>query len=478
MASSSHSPHVVCVPFPAQGHINPMLQLSKILHQKGFHITFVNTEYNHKRLLRSRGCEFMNILPSFRFETISDGLPPSEADCTQDVTSLCTAVTKNCLSPFRKLLTKLVNSSELPPITLVISDCVMSFTIKAAQELKIPNFLLWTASACGLMGYLHFRTLVEKGFTPLKDDSYLTNGYLESEIDWIGGMEGIPLKALPSFFKTNDPEDVIFNFVMGEVENARYGSGVIINTFDELEDQVLKHLSSILPNPIYTVGPLQLLLRNHGEENAINNIQTSLWREEPGCLEWLDSKKPGSVVYVNFGSITTMTTEQLIEFAWGLANTNKEFLWIIRPDVVVGESAILSAEFLEEIKERGYLGSWCRQEQVLSHYAIGGFLTHAGWNSILESLCGGVPVICWPFFAEQPTNSWFCRKKWGTGMEIEGNVNRNEIEKLVNELMRGEGGKQMRNKVMEWRSKAEMASTPNGSSYVKFEKLIHDLLVS
>ncbi|XP_065847217.1 7-deoxyloganetin glucosyltransferase-like [Euphorbia lathyris] len=476
---SSSSPHAVCVPFPAQGHINPMLQLAKLLHQKGFHITFVNTEYNHRRLLRSRGPDFINKIPNFRFETIPDGLPPSDADCTQDVPSLCAATQKNCLAPFRKLLSKLMNSREVPPVSCVVSDCFMSFTIKASQEVKIPDFLFWTASACGLMGYLHYRTLIEKGFTPLKDASYLTNGYLETKIDWIGGMEGIPLKALPSFITTTDREDILFNFVMSEAENARNGSGVIVNTFDELEDQVLKHLSSILPNPIYTVGPIQFLLQNNREKNGVNSIKTNLWKDQSGYLEWLDSKQPKSVVYVNFGSITTMTFKQLVEFAWGLANSKKEFLWIIRPDVVNGDSTIVPVKFLEEVKERGFLASWCQQEEVLSHFAIGGFLTHAGWNSTLESLCGGVPVICWPFFAEQVTNSWFCRNKWGMGMEIGHDVSRNEIEKLVNELMNDDGGNEIRKKAEEWKRKAEMAtSSPTGLSYMNFEKLINNFLLS
>ncbi|XP_065880507.1 7-deoxyloganetin glucosyltransferase-like [Euphorbia lathyris] len=479
---SSSSPHAVCVPFPAQGHINPMLQLAKLLHQKGFHITFVNTEYNHRRLLKSRGPESMDGRPNFRFETIPDGLPPPSeeaADSTQDVPSLCASTKKNCLAPFRNLLSKLKNSTEVPAVSCIVSDCIMGFTMEASQQLKIPNFLLWTASVCSYVGFLQYRTLIQKGFVPLKDASYLTNGYLETEIDWIRGMEGIPLKALPSFFRTTDLEDVMLSFAMVEVENARNASGVIFNTFDELEDQVLMHLSSIIPNPIYTVGPLQFLIRNQGEENNLNNIRTNLWKEQSSCLKWLDSKQPKSVIYVNFGSITTMTSEQLVEFAWGLANSKKEFLWIIRPDVVNDESAIVPVEFLEEIKERGFLGSWCQQEEVLSHSAIGGFLTHGGWNSTLESLCGDVPMICWPFFSDQMTNSWFCQNKWRMGMEIGGDVNRNEIEKLVNELMNGDGGKEMRKNAMEWKSKAEMAtSTPTGSSYMNFEKLISNLLLS
>ncbi|GMP45946.1 hypothetical protein CsSME_00014280 [Camellia sinensis var. sinensis] len=98
-----------------------------------------------------------------------------------------------------------------------------------------------------------------------------------------------------------------------------------------------------------------------------------------------------------------MTAQQLIEFAWGLANSSHTFLWIIRPDRIVGELAILLPDFVSETKERSLL-SWCPQEQVLNHPSVGGFLTHCGWNSTLESICSGIPMLCWPFFADQQTN--------------------------------------------------------------------------
>ena len=170
LATEEFPPHAVCLPFPAQGHINPMLKLAKILHRKDFHITFVNTEFNHRRLLKSRGLGSLDGLPTFRFETIPDGLPPSDADSTQHVPSLCDSTKKNCLAPFRDLLSRLNNtsSSKVPPVTCIVSDCVMSFTLKAAQELGIPNVLFWTASVCGFMAYLQYRPLIEKGFVPLK----------------------------------------------------------------------------------------------------------------------------------------------------------------------------------------------------------------------------------------------------------------------------------------------------------------------
>jgi hypothetical protein len=166
----TEKPHAVCIPFPAQGHINPMLKMAKILHFRGFHVTFVNTEFNHKRLIKSRGPNSLDGLPSFRFETIPDGLPESDAEATQDIPSLCDSTKKHCLAPFRSLLSRLNDtaSSNVPPVTCVVSDGAMSFTLDAAAELGIPEVIFWTTSACGFMGYVQYRRLIEKGLTPLK----------------------------------------------------------------------------------------------------------------------------------------------------------------------------------------------------------------------------------------------------------------------------------------------------------------------
>ncbi|KAH7510599.1 hypothetical protein FEM48_ZijujUnG0109100 [Ziziphus jujuba var. spinosa] len=164
----TQKPHAVCIPFPGQGHITPMLQLAKLLHYKGFHITFVNTEFNHKRLLKSRGLNALNGLPSFRFRTIPDGLPPTDVDATQDIPSLCDSTKRNCLPPFRNLLSNLNSSSDVPPVSCIVSDGAMSFTLDASEELDVPEVLFWTTSACGFMTYVHYHKLIEKGFTPLK----------------------------------------------------------------------------------------------------------------------------------------------------------------------------------------------------------------------------------------------------------------------------------------------------------------------
>lgn len=307
------------------------------------------------------------------------------------------------------------------------------------------------------------------------DESYLTNGYLDAVIDWIPGFKDIRLKDVPTFIRTTDPNDIMLNFVMGEAERARKASAVIFNTFDTLEQDVLDQIAVMLPS-VYTIGPLQLLL-NQVNDDKLKMIGSNLWKEDPVSLEWLNSRERNSVVYVNFGSLTMITPKQFSEFAWGLANSNQAFLWIVKHDLVNGDSAHLLDELVTRTKDRGLFADWCHQEKVLSHPAIGGFLTHCGWNSTIESICSGVPMICWPFFAEQQTNCRYCCSQWGIGMELDSDVKRGEVEEVVRELMEGEKGKKMKKKAIEWKKKAEEVTSSTGSSYLNLEKLLREVLV-
>ncbi|PRQ52312.1 putative 7-deoxyloganetin glucosyltransferase [Rosa chinensis] len=471
-------PHAVCVPVPAQGHIKAMLKLAKLLHHRGFHITFVNTEFNHKRFLRSLGPNSLDGLPDFRFEAIPDGIPAgSDEDATQDVTLVSDALLKDLLlAPFRDLLLKLNGEDGSTPVSCVVSDGFMPFAITAAEELGVPRVAFFTIAACSFMAYKQYPTLVEKGLAPLKDESCLTNGFLDKVLDWIPGIKDIRLRDLPANFRTTNPDDILFNFTMESMHRADKATAIILHTFDALEPHVLEALSSMLKlPPVYAIGPQQLHL-NQLPEDTLKDMGDSLWKEETGCLEWLDSKEQNSVIYVSFGSIAVMSPQHLVEFGWGLANSKVPFFWVIRPDLVVGESAILPPEFVAETKERGLIVSWCPQEQVLNHPSVGGFLTHSGWGSTIESLCAGVPMLCWPFFSDQLTNCWYACNEWGIGMEISNDVKRHEVEKLVRELMGGEKGEKMKKKVLEWKKLAEQATAPHGSSSINFDNLVHQML--
>ncbi|KAI9120780.1 hypothetical protein K1719_007813 [Acacia pycnantha] len=353
----------------------------------------------------------------------------------------------------------------------------MFFTIDVAGALGLPIVMLFPASAYSFLGIVYYQSLLDRGIIPLKDESYLTNGYLEQEIYWIPGMRNIRLKDLPSFIRTTDPNEFFLQFSIMAMEKIRRVSAICFNTFDELEGDAVKALSSIFSFPIYTIGLFPAFLSQILHNNSqLLSLKSNLWKEETQCIDWLQLKDPKSVVYVNFGSITVVSAEQLYEFAWGLANSKKHFLWIIRPDLVNGGSVILSLEFLNETKEIGFIASWCEQEKVLNHPSVGGFLTHCGWNSMTESICAGVPMACWPFFADQQTNCRYACKDWGIGVEIDSNVKREEVEKLVNELMDGDIGTKMRLKTLEWKKIAEEDTRAGGSSYINLENMIKDVL--
>lgn len=310
----------------------------------------------------------------------------------------------------------------------------------------------------------------------MQADGTSTMDQLNNTVNWIPGIRSIQIKDIPSFFHTTDPNDPMVQFEISETERCTTASAIIFNSFDILESDVLHALSSICP-PIYTIGPLQLLI-NQLPQSPLKSLGSNLWKEDADCLKWLDTKQKNSVLYVNYGSVTVMTPENLVEFAWGLASSNLNFLFVIRPDLVVGETAELPKEFLEETKDRGLISGWCPQEQVLGHQAVGGFLTHCGWNSMTESLINGVQLLCWPYFADQPTNCKLACHEWGVGIEIDKNVRRHEVAMHVRELIQGERGKEMRKKAQEWKRKAEEAVALDGSSTANLKKLVKEVILS
>jgi len=308
------------------------------------------------------------------------------------------------------------------------------------------------------------------------DASYLTNGHLDTVIDWIPGMKDITLRDLPDIYRTTDPNDILLDFVAEQTEATSRASAVILQTFDALEHDVLEALSTMFPK-LYTIGPLDLLLDQTSETKS-DSIKCNLWKEDSECLKWLDSQQPNSVLYVNFGSVIVMTRQQLVELAWGLSNSKRKFLWVIRSDLVEGEAPILPPEIVEETKDRALLVGWCPQEQVLKHPAVAGFLTHCGWSSTLESITNGVPLICCPFFNDQFLICRYICREWNFGIDIDSeNVTRDEVEKAVNELLEGEKGKELKKNAIEWKKKAQEATSTGGSSFLNLEKLVNELLL-
>ncbi|GAA0173925.1 transferase [Lithospermum erythrorhizon] len=236
---------------------------------------------------------------------------------------------------------------------------------------------------------------------------------------------------------------------------------IIWNTLDELEHH---HLSIIMKDfhvPIFSIGPFHKMAPMS---------KTSLIEEDNNCIEWLDKQAPNSVLYVSLGSITSINEKELIETAWGLIGSEQPFLWVIRDNSVNGAdfNPQLPDGFEEIIGERGCIVKWAPQKKVLGHSAVGGFWTHCGWNSTLESISEGVPMICRPDFGDQLINAKYVTDIWNVGLEMGSPVDRENVEKI---LMVGVEAKNMRKKAADMKHKVQNSVKEEGASFQCLNKL-------
>ena len=192
-------------------------------------------------------------------------------------------------------------------------------------------------------------------------------------------------------------------------ETRSYSHGIICNTFKELEFSILDTVCEKLHNiPVFPIGPL------HKCYSA-----SCMIAPDPSCMSWLDTQAPNSVLYVSFGSLAAISKELFMEIAWGLVNSKQPFLWVVRPKMVNGSENLFPQEFLDVVAAgKGHMVTWAPQEQVLAHSAVGGFWTHCGWSSTMESICEGVPMICLPFLADQTMNVRLITDVLGVGLQL------------------------------------------------------------
>ncbi|CAA0826209.1 UDP-glycosyltransferase 85A1 [Striga hermonthica] len=439
--------HVLIFPIPLQGHVNSMLNLAEILCISGLHITLLLFDHIHTRLLRHAHLRSrFSAYPGFRVATISDGLPPDYPRAGDRILDTIRSFREVGGSVFRHLMEStdaLSQGGDRRRVSCLILDGALTFVNPVADELGIPHIVFRTVSACSFWSYFNVEAIIEAGELPLrgKDEdklSYLKRKDMDFSVTSVPGMEGILRRRdLPAFCRVEEVNDPALNTMTLETKRTTESSGLILNTFEDLEGPVLDQIRKCFSN-LYTIGPLHALL-----EARLGSVErsSSLWEEDRGCLAWLDSQPPKSVIYVSFGSITMLTRDELLEFLHGLVNSGKRFLWVVRPDSVVEgndnnvETMMRELEEGAESKSRGLIVRWAPQREILAHPAVGAFFTHCGWNSTLEGIVVGVPMVCWPYFADQTTNSRFVSEVWKMGLDMKDRCDRNEVEKMVSDVM-------------------------------------------
>ncbi|PIA51802.1 hypothetical protein AQUCO_01100581v1 [Aquilegia coerulea] len=465
-------PHVLLFPFPLLGHVNPLLQLAELLCLSGLsNVTFLTTKHHHRRLLSFTDAQTrFSSFPGFRFETISDGLPDDHPRSYDHIIDIFTGVRSVMEPSFQKLLfSNYFQSANRPPVTCIISDGLMSFPIGVAKELGITSMDFRVTGASFLWCCFRHLNMVEAGELPFKDAD------MDKLITSIPGMESfLRCRDLPSFLRGCRGKVLDDSLKIVNSSHDLRPNATIINTFEDLEAPILAEMRPHFPK-IFTLGPLHALLSTLHSGRSISS-NNSLYEVDQGCITWLDSQQPNSVVYVSFGSIVMMTHTQMLEFWYGLVNSGKRFLWVIRPDFVIDkdENFQVPGDLTSETKERGYIVEWSPQEEVLAHPAVGGFLTHSGWSSTLESIMAGVPMLCWPQIGDHYINSRFVSEVWKVGLDMKDTCDRLTIEKMVNDLMDTKRDELMRS-MDEISQLARKSVSKGGSSYGNLEALVKSI---
>ncbi|KAH6769153.1 hypothetical protein C2S51_014489 [Perilla frutescens var. frutescens] len=327
---------------------------------------------------------------------------------------LLPAVTNIMVPLFKKMMIDedFLASYSRRRATCLVADGFHPFAADFAEANGISLVYFRTPSASYFWTYFQLDDLIESQQIPFRGKS------MDGLVKGIPGMEGfLRRRDLPSFFRAYDVNDPFLQGLAAGMRQTVRVKVAIFNTFEDLEGPIVSHMLTKFPR-IYTIGPIHEQLKSRLiEKNAeASIIAGNLWAEDRSCIDWLNAQPPRSVIYVSFGSVTVVTREQLLEFWHGLVNSSQRFLWAMRPDSVAGNDGgdRILAELMKGNEENGYMVEWAPQEEVLNHPAVGGFLTHSGWNSTLESIAAGVPMICWPYFGDQMVNSRLVSEVWNT----------------------------------------------------------------
>ncbi|KAF3439890.1 hypothetical protein FNV43_RR18168 [Rhamnella rubrinervis] len=453
--TQSEATHIAIFPTPGMGHLIPLLEFAKrLVHNHNINVTFIIPTDGSPTKAQKSSLDALPAAIDYVF------LPPVSFDDVPEgakIETLMSLTVVRSLSSLRESLKSLASRTKL--VSLVV-DLFGTDAFDVAKEFNLSPYMFYPSTAMALSLFIYLPKL----------DETVSCEYRElPEPVRIPGCVPIPGKELldPVQERQNDA----YKWLLHHTKRYRLAEGVMVNSFKELEPGAISALEDKEPGepPVYPVGPLV-------------NMEPSSKVDESACLKWLDEQPHGSVLFVSFGSGGTLSSEQVNELALGLEASEQRFLWVVRtPNETVANAAYFSVHsqgdplyflpngFLERTKGRGLaVPSWAPQAKILSHGSTGGFLTHCGWNSTLESVVNGVPLIAWPLYAEQKMNAFMLAQDIGVALRPKakenGIVGKEEIANVIKGLMEGEEGKRIRNQMKNLKDAASRALSEDGSS--------------
>ncbi|XP_048560544.1 hydroquinone glucosyltransferase-like [Triticum urartu] len=453
-------PHVILLASPGAGHLIPLAELARrLVELHGFAATIVTfTNFSAPELL---AC-----LPA---SVATVALPAVQMDDLPKNGGVLVELTRRSLPNIRALVRSISNSTSTAPLAALVADFMCSTALPIAAELGVPGYL-FVPSNLAHVALTRYVIEINEGVAP---GEYRD---LAVPLELPGGVS-LRHADLPDGYRSKHE---------GYVQTVEWsrchclGDGVLVNTFYEMEPATVEAFKQLaVPEqgsgafffpPVFPVGPSVRRPDRH-EPTA---------GEFSPCLEWLDRQPAGSVVYVAFGSRGALSVEQTAELAAGLETSGQRFLWVVRmPSTAGGDDPLawLPEGFLARTSGRGLaVAAWAPQVRVLAHPATAAFVSHCGWNSTLESVGCGVPMLAWPLYAEQRMNALLLEQNLGMALRVPPSredgrclVTRHEIAKAVKELM--EGDQKVRRRAEDLQKAAARAWLPEGPSRRALEEV-------
>ncbi|XP_047307519.1 UDP glycosyltransferase 9-like [Impatiens glandulifera] len=430
--------HVLLFPSFGHGHINPMIQLSKLLAFKGLKVTIAALLSTVNSVAEETETETDS---SIKFVSIFDDCDPENGlKGPGGFKGFSTRFESMAMKNLTKLITQFQESND--PVKCLFYDANLPQALDVAKEIGIFTAAFFTQSCAAIASYY-----------PMQYDVKLSLPAFS-----MPGLPEIRLPNLPSFGSSTTNHSPILIHIFKQFSNLGNADWVLFNSFDKLEEQVLKWMLNIWP--VRAIGP--------SISSADLYKSSSSGEAKEDCIKWLDTREPASVVYVAFGSNASLSSNQMIEMANALKQCNKSFLWVVKSNEETG----LPLDFINKTSQKGMVVNWCPQLKVLAHKAVGCFVTHCGWNSTLEAITFGIPMVAMPQFLDQITNAYFVEEKWGIGVQPLVDDNHvsscNEIVRCIREVSSGE----IHRNALAWKASAKEAFQENGSSNKHMDDII------
>ncbi|RRT53478.1 hypothetical protein B296_00037244 [Ensete ventricosum] len=446
---SPAQPHVAFVAFPFGTHAAPLFALARAIAAAapGAALSFLSTARSLASLPQADGLGNIRLVP------IADGTPESSAApppaSEQAKIGMFLAAMPGSL---RAGMDDAVAGAGGAAVSCMVTDAFLWMAGEVAAAARAPWLPLFTGGPASLSA--HFHTDLLRDTIGVGERAIARS---EEQLHFIPGLSAHRVCDLPEGIVFG-PLDSPFSCLLHRMgQSVAKAAAVLVNTFEGLDPTIDAVFSASFSEYLH-IGPLHLLVPPAGPTPDTHH-----------CLPWLDRHAPATVAYVSFGSVMTPQPAELAALAEGLEASGAAFLWSLKDHA----RELLPPGFLDRTKERGLAVSWAPQLDVLRHAAVGAFVTHCGWNSELEAMTAGVPMVCRPFFGDQRMNARSVSLAWKIGVEFEGGaITKEGVTRALDTVLKGEEGKRLRATARELQAMTTRAVQPQGSSSVNFKRLM------